>query len=199
VQMARLTFADKLGDSLYDDYLGSGRVIVALYQLMPNKGSQWFTELGDTAVTGRDAVAGAAVDAAAKDLVKLLGSDMTKWRWGDIHAISFDHPLAAVKPLDLIFRIGPVRRAGDGYSPNNGAYAVKKPFALTTQPSERQIVDLGDIDASLSIIPVGQSGQPYSRHWGDQTQLWASGQYKSMALTRERIGQLEGKLVLRPR
>jgi len=199
VQMSRLTFADKLGDTLYDDYLGSGRPTVALYQLIPDRTSQWFAELGDSAVSGRDAVSGAALDAAGKDLVKLLGSDMTKWRWGDLHTISFDHPLAAAKPLDLIFRIGPVRRAGDGYSPNNGAYSLKKPFVLTTQPSERQIVDLGDLDASRSIIPVGQSGQPYSRHWGDQTPLWASGQYKPMALSKDRIGQLEGKLILRPR
>lgn len=199
VQMAKLTFADKLGDEVYDEYLSSGRPTVALYQLMTTQTSAFFTELGDGAVSGRDAISGAALDAAAKDLVKLLGSDMTKWRWGDLHTISFDHPLAAAKPLDLIFRIGPVRRAGDGYSPNNGAYGLKKPFALISHPSERQIVDLGDLDNSLSITPLGQSGQPYSRHWGDQTKLWANGEYKPMALSKDRIGQLEGKLVFRPR
>ena len=199
VAMCRLTFADKLGAIAYGEYATSGPITFALYTLMPNTTSQWFTELGDSSVTGRDAVAGAALDAGAKDLVKRLGSDMSKWKWGDLHTISFEHALSAAKPLDLLLTIGPVKRAGDGYSPNNGAYPLDKPYTLRSHPSERQIVDLGNIDASLSIIPVGQSGQPYSRHWGDQTPLWASGQYKPMALTRERIGQLEGKLVLRPR
>ncbi len=198
-QMARLTFSDKLGEDLYAEYLDDGRAVAALYQLVANASGPWFTELGDASVTGRDAVAGAALDAAAKQLASRLGGDMTKWHWGDLHTITFDHPLAAVRPLDLIFRIGPVRRAGDGYSPNNGAYSQKKPFALTTQASERQIVDLGDVDASVSVTPVGQSGQPYSRHWGDQVKLWADGGTKPMALSRDRIGQLEGRLVFRSR
>jgi penicillin amidase len=113
--------------------------------------------------------------------------------------VSFEHPLSAAKPLDLILTIGPVRRPGDGYSPNNGAYALLKPFTLRSHSSERQIVDLADVDASLSIIPTGQSGQPYSPHWGDQTQMWANGAYKPMALSRARIGPLEGQLVLRAR
>ncbi len=198
-QMSRLVFADKLGDTLYDEYLGAGRIVFALYRLVANTESPFFTELGDASVSGRDAMAGAALDAAAKELVRRLGSDMTKWRWGDLHTVSFEHPLSAAKPLDLILTIGPVHRAGDGYSPNNGAYSLKKPYAVTTQASERQIVDLADVDASVSIMPVGQSGQPYSRHWGDQTKLWAEGQMKPMALSRDRIGQLEGRLVLRPR
>ena len=104
-----------------------------------------------------------------------------------------------MRPLDLFLTIGPVTRAGDGYSPNNGAYSLTKPFAVRSHASERQIVDLGDLDASVSVIPTGESGQPFSKHWGDQTALWASGRYKAMALTRERLGQLEGKQIYRPR
>ena len=198
-QMSRLVFADKLGPALYDDYASNGRMTFALYQLIASTTSQWFVELGDPGVTGRDAIAGAALDAAGKDLVAKLGADVGKWRWGDLHTVAFEHPLSAAKPLDLIFTIGPVRRAGDGYSPNNGAYSLLRPFSVRSHASERQIVDLADVDASVSIIPTGQSGQPFSRHWGDQMQLWANGQTKPMALARDRIGQLEGRLVLRPR
>ena len=35
------------------------------------------------------------------------------------------------------------------------------------------------------------AGRP-SPHWGDQTQLWARGDYKPMVLSRERIGPLGG-------
>lgn len=199
VQLARLAFADKLGASLYTQYLTDARPIDALYFLVTSPSSTWFTELGDPAVNGRDAMAGAAIDAAAKDLATRLGPDMTKWRWGDLHTVSFAHPLAAVRPLDLIFTIGPVRRAGDGFSPNNGAFDLTKPFAIDTHASERQIVDLGDVDASVSVIPTGESGQPFSPHWSDQTELWSNGEMKPMPLSRERLGRLEGRLVFRPR
>ena len=199
VRFARLAFADKLGDALFDDYATHGRMVTALHELVSRSASPWFIVLGDPQITGRDALAGAALDAAAADLVAKLGPEMVKWKWGDLHTISFEHPLSAAKPLDRLLTIGPVRRAGDGYSPNNGAYSLTRPFALRSHASERQIVDLADIDASVSIIPVGQSGQPFSRHWGDQVRLWADGETKPMALSRERIGELEGRLIFRPR
>jgi penicillin amidase len=199
LQMTRLVFADKLGPALFEQYETDGRPIFALYQLMTSSTGPWLVELGDPSVTGRDALSGAALDAAAKDLVTRLGADVAKWHWGDLHKIAFEHPLSAAKPLDVLFTIGPVRRAGDGYSPNNGAYSLTTPFAFSSHPSERQIVDLGDIDAAVSIIPTGQSGQPFSRHWGDQTALWANGQTKAMALSKDRIGDLEGRLTLRAR
>jgi penicillin amidase len=197
--MCRATFADKLGAALYDDYATDGAMTYALYQLLASTASPWFVSLGDPSLSGRDALAGLALDEAAKDLTKRLGADIGRWRWGDLHTIAFAHPLSVVKPLDLVFTIGPVRRAGDGYSPNNGAYALTKPYAIDTHASERQIVDLGDLDASVSILPTGQSGQPFSKHWGDQTPLWSAGQTKPMPLSRERLGQLEGRQIYRPR
>ena len=199
VQMCRAVFADKLGETLYKDYADNGRMTFALYQLLASTSSPWFIALADTSVVGRDALSGAALDAAAKDLAARLGNDLAKWRWGDLHTVAFEHPLSAVKPLDRVLTIGPVKRAGDGYSPNNGAYSLTEPFTVRSHASERQIVDLGDLDGSVSILPTGQSGQPFSKHWGDQTQLWSSGGTKPMPLSRDRLGQLEGRSVYRPR
>jgi penicillin amidase len=199
LQMSKQVYSDKLGGTLFDDYATNGRMTFSLYQLVASTTSPWMVSLGDPSLAGRDALSGAALDAAGKELTTKLGGDIAKWRWGDLHTIAWEHPLSAAKPLDLILTIGPVRRAGDGYSANNGAFSLTKPYAVRTQPSERQIVDLGDIDASVSIIPTGQSGQPYSPHWGDQTQLWANGGTKRMALGKDHIGELEGRLILRPR
>ena len=199
VNMCGRTFRDKLGPALYEQYLNDGRPTFALYQLIGSPSSTWFADLATGAPGDRDRVAALALEDAVRDLAKRLGPDSASWRWGDLHMVSFEHPLSAAKPLDRIFTIGPVRRGGDGYSPNNAAYSLVRPFALRSHASERQIVDLADVDASLSIIPTGQSGQPFSPHWGDQTQLWANGEYKPMVLTRERIGPLAGKLIFRAR
>ena len=199
VRMCERTFRDKLGPALYEQYLTDGRPTFALYDLIGSPSSTWFADLASGNAGDRDTVASQALEDAVRDLSARLGAAPASWRWGDLHKISFEHPLSAAKPLDLILTIGPLRRAGDGYSPNNGAYSLLRPFAVRSHSSERQIVDLADVDASLSIIPTGQSGQPFSPHWGDQTQLWANGEYKPMALSRARIGPVEGKLVLRAR
>lgn len=199
VHMCERTFRDKLGPTLYEQYLTDGRPTFALYDLIGTPSSTWFADLASGEPGDRDAIAAHALEDAMRDLTTRIGPVPSSWRWGDVHTVSFEHPLSAVKPLDLILTIGPVRRAGDGYSPNSGAYSLMRPFAVRSHASERQIVDLADVDASLSIIPTGQSGQPYSPHWGDQTQMWANGEYKPMALSRERIGKIEGKLVLRAR
>ena len=74
--------------------------------------------------------------------------------------------------MRALFDIGPYERAGDGYSLYNGDFSLSKPYALRSHASERMLVDLGDLDASRSVLPTGQSGQPLAKHWGDQTALW---------------------------
>lgn len=199
VHMCERTFRDKLGPALYEEYVTNGRPTFALHELIGSPSSTWFADLTRGELGDRDAIASYALEDAMRDLQKRLGPTATSWRWGDLHTVSFEHPLSAAKPLDRLFTIGPLGRPGDGYSPNNGAYSLLRPFALRSHASERQIVDLADVDASLSIIPTGQSGQPLSGHWRDQVELWARGDYKPMALSRERIGELEGKLIFRAR
>jgi len=40
-------------------------------------------------------------------------------------------------------------------------------------------VDLSDLSATKSVLPTGQSGNPLSTHYGDQTELWLNGQYRT--------------------
>ena len=198
VRMCDRVFQDKLGAALYREYAARARITFALYQLMGRPNDAWFSEIGDPAVRGRDAIAGRALDDAARDLASRFGSDPTSWRWGDLHTITFAHPLA-IGPLALLLNIGPLKRPGDGYSVNNEAYLITAPFAVSSHPSERMIADLADLDASLSVTPEGESGQPGSKYWGDQTRLWAAGDYKPMSFSKDRLGHLDGTLVFRPR
>jgi len=200
VHMVDRTFHDKLGDAVYRDYLSNGRATFALYLMLARPNDRWFVALGDPAVRGRDAVSALALDDAFADLRDRLGADPTKWRWGSLHTVTFAHPLSPglPNPLRALFDIGPYERAGDGYSVNNGAYSLVTPYELSSHASERMLVDLGDLDNSRSVLPTGQSGQPLSRHWGDQTALWLRGELHPMWFTRARIVEPD-VLVLRPR
>ena len=198
VHMVQRTFADKLGEPLFTEYLDDGRAVAALYRLVGRADDPWFSEIGDPAVRGRDALAGVALGDALLELGRRLGPDLATWRWGDAHTITFAHPLA-VGPLALLLNVGPLRRPGDENSVNKETYSLAKPYAVITHPSERMIADLADLDRSVSIIPVGESGQAGSAFSRDQTPLWAAGDYKPMRFSRDRLGKLEGTLVFRAR
>jgi penicillin amidase len=100
------------------------------------------------------------------------------WQWGNLHQLTFEHPLGKIKPLDKLFNIGQFPVGGSYTSVNNAGYFLdKNDFHVNVGPSLRQIVDLSDIDKSLSVITTGQSGHPLSKHYKDQTPLWLSGDY----------------------
>jgi penicillin amidase len=66
-------------------------------------------------------------------------------------------------------------------------------------PSERMIVDLSDLNSSLSIHPTGQSGHAYHPHYTDMIDLWRNIQYHAMLWDRAEIESgAEGHLQLMP-
>jgi penicillin amidase len=44
----------------------------------------------------------------------------------------------------------------------------------------RMVVDLSDLNASRWIDLTGVSGHPYHNHYGDQTELWRTGETLQM-------------------
>ena len=114
----------------------------------------------------------------------LLGADSSHWRWGDLHRIAFEHPLANTPARREAFNLGPVERGGDSMTPN----ATGGPgFAQSSGASYRHILDLADWDRSVFTSTPGQSGQPGSPHYGDLLPLWAGHEYAPLVYSREAV------------
>ncbi len=99
---------------------------------------------------------------------RMQGTDPKRWRWGKYRYLEIDHPVGSRLPLlKNFFDIGPVPMSG-------GSTTVKQTTAKLG-PSERMDASLGDWDASLMEIPIGQSGNVASWHYKDQWDAYYNG------------------------
>jgi len=115
------------------------------------------------------------------------GTPVSKWKWGRILQWKFAHPVGKELPfVDRFFDIGPVEMSGAG--------TTVKQTTGTLGPSERMVVDLGDLDKSVQNLPVGESGFVASGHYKDQWPAYYNGKSFPMQFNR-----VDAKEVLRVR
>lgn len=178
-----------LGKKLYeiyrDNYSTSGLYSVLLGQVA-SPGAPFFAAgTPREAAAARDRLIAQAMAAAVAQLRARFGADTARWTWGALHHAHFDHPLASVQPLDRIFGLPGVPRAGDSVTVNIGGdghfSADPSNFDQRSVPSMREIIDLSDFEHSLWVTTTGESGQPFSSHYSDLMALWNGGKYQQMA------------------
>jgi penicillin amidase len=116
-----------------------------------------------------------------------------------LHGVTFEHPLGQKPPLNWIFNRGPVPFGGSTFTVANAVVSLTHPFGVSAGTSFRLVVDMSDLNASISSIPTGASGHPLSSHYFDQNRSWLDGSSHPLLFERNRIeGALEGKLTLVP-
>ncbi len=134
-----------------------------------------------------------------KLLRQLLGDDMSQWQWGKLHTITFSHPLAKSKELSQTFNRGPFPIGGSEATVCAASYIPYLGYTVTDGVSYRQIVDLGNFNRSISVIPTGQSGDPRSKHYADMIDLWRKVEYHPTLWERTDIERhAESRVLLDP-
>ncbi len=99
--------------------------------------------------------------AALQDGRRLQGSEIAKWQWGRALTWMFEHPVGKQLPfVSRYFDIGPVAMSGSG--------TTVKQTTSVLGPSERMVVDLGNLDDSVINLRVGESGNVASSHYKDE-------------------------------
>lgn len=107
----------------------------------------------------------ACYDDAIKTLTKNLGTDESKWTWGDMAKARFPHPLARAPLIGLQFTIPPFPQNGTG-----GLLGAT--VNVGSSVSMRLIADLSAWDQTQHGITLGESGVPSNPHWKDQLEDW---------------------------
>lgn len=172
------TFADDFPDDLPID--GDGRWFEVVRLLLEQPEDPFWDDITtDDVVETRDDILDRVARIARDDLTRRQGKDPSTWAWGRLHALTLTDQTFGTSGIGLVERMvnrGPVEVGGGtdvvqatGWDPSADDYST------IWVPSMRMIVDLGDLDASRWIDLTGVSGHPYHDHYGDQTDLWATG------------------------
>ncbi|MDE3056845.1 MAG: penicillin acylase family protein, partial [Bacteroidota bacterium] len=176
-------FENKMGKELYKNYIFLANIPLRVVPaLLTTPSSSWFDDPSTPGIETRDETIRKSLNEAASDLQQKLGDEMKTWQWGQLHTLTFEHPFGSHPPLGAIFNIGPFEVGGSGTTLNNGEYHLADPYRMHLGPSMRQIVDFSDLNGALSVIPTGESGQPLSGHYSDQTPLWLNGEYHALPI-----------------
>jgi penicillin amidase len=185
------TFKKRLGDELYAEYIQGKRlyaVFNALRSLVNRGDSAWFDDPETKEKETLDDVIVWSFKAAMVCGEDLAGSDPGEWLWGDVHTVTFHHPFGRFSGLAGYFLdIGPFSMGGSWSTVNPAAYFIDNPHGVFAGASMRYIIDLGDMQNSLRVIPAGISGNFMSTHYDDQSTLWRTGAYRPFVLDRKSV------------
>jgi penicillin amidase len=96
------------------------------------------------------------------------------WAWGKLRPLTLEHPFGAVKALAPVFNRGPFPWGGDGNTVSQ-ASGGGRPGVPQVIASLRVAIEAGDWDNARFVLPGGQSGNPFSRHYDDMLPLWLRG------------------------
>lgn len=189
LHLVRNIFEPHFGKTVYNSFIQLENFPVRVTTSILKNPSIWL-QTAEEDYTYRDSLIIQSMKSAVNDLYTTFGPNTTEWRWENRHTLTLGPPLfsqAANEPdsprslkliVSNVLSKGPYPVGGHSMTVNNTQYDWQNPYGQVLGASIRRIVNLGDLSRSESVIPTGQSGNPLSDHFGDQTELWLSGKYR---------------------
>lgn len=163
---------------------GGDRWFAVVQRLMTRPDAGWWDMAGTDAVERRDAALAVAADRAAAELGGDPGEDPGAWRWGELHTATFENQTIGRSGIGVIesrFNRGPHPASGSSSIVNATAWDAARGYEVTSLPSLRMIVDLGDLGRSRGIHAPGQSGHAYHPDYTSMIQPWLDGEQHPLA------------------
>lgn len=113
---------------------------------------------------------------AIQTLIQDHGRDPDQWAWGKIHHATFIGDALGKMPFISWIWNRHFPSAGGQYTVNVGRYDPEN-FNHIQGATFREIISVGQWDNSLYMIPMGQSGDPFSIHYDDFNKKWSRMEY----------------------
>ncbi|MGL2962199.1 penicillin acylase family protein [Flavobacterium sp. RSB2_4_14] len=196
------TFEDEFGKDNFTLLLNTHIIKQTIESQTKNVTSPWWDNVAtkNKKETQADILTQSFKEAVAS-LEKQLGNDINQWQWGKVHQVTYQHPIGKVKLFSQFFNIGSFPIAGTNEVINNQLFTYTDDALINTKggPSTRRIIDFSDIENSMSVLPTGQSGNPMSEHYSDQSDLFVKGKFRKMKMNKKEIEATSTKLVFTPK
>ncbi|WP_420322724.1 penicillin acylase family protein [Flagellimonas sp.] len=200
--MLKNTMEDELGPEQFQQLLGTHILKRQIAWGAKMKEGKWWDNINTPEVVEtRDQIVLKSFADAWVSLIKDFGDDPAQWTWDKVHTLEHQHPIGQVESLRKFFNVGPFPVEGTREVINNMAFPYDSTgfYKVNSGPSTRRIIDFSDIENSISILPTGQSGNPFSKHYEDQAELYVSGQFRKMMMNQKEIQEnAESILVFTP-
>jgi penicillin G amidase len=190
LNLTRNALLDDLGEDAFNALTSLNYVPVQIISRMLDENSVFFSPDGLPQEDHRDKLVQESMRQTISQLQEEFGEDPINWRWENANTLTLRPPLLGDAAMDEnspailrmivnnLFNRGPYPVHGNGMSVNKAESGWDRPFDVRVGASIRRIVDFSTPGRSLSVLPTGQSGNPISTHYGDQTDLWIDGRYR---------------------
>lgn len=156
---------------------GQGRLFTVVSDMLDDPSDPlWVNPQID--VDGMESMLALSAEEAYDELSALQGTTVSRWNWGDLHAITLTSDTlgsSGIAPVEALFNRGPFPVSGGASVVNATGWELGVSYATTTVPSMRMVIDLSDFDASTWNHLTGASGHAFHEHYTDQTADWAVG------------------------
>jgi penicillin G amidase len=197
------TFSDELGEAGFAQFMRTDIAKIMESKQIQNDNSVWWDDVSTKdLVETRQNILGTAFTETIADLKIQLGNDLNKWTWHKVHTLEHAHAITKKAPIFSSFlNVGPFGVPGAREVINNLMFSLndKGLYKVHAGPSTRRVIDFSDIENSESILPTGQSGNPFSVHYKDQAKMYIKGQFRPMLMNKKAILKSKDRLVLSPK
>jgi penicillin amidase len=195
------TFQDELGTDAFKQFLGTHIMKQIVARQIINKNSPWWDNVTTKNLKEtRGQILTSSFREAISALENQLGNTVLNWEWSKVHTVEYQHPLGKLAILKPFFNVGPFNVPGSVEVINNQFFDFSEDgfYKVKGGPSSRRIIDFSDIENSWGILPTGQSGNPFSQYYNDQSDLYNAGKFRKMKLNKEEIIRSSTELVFYP-
>ena len=194
------TFSDEMGKA-FNQFSNTPLIEKVLPVQMAREESVWWDDVSTKdKVENKQDIVMKSFKNAFLFLQNQLGENVENWTRGRVISVEYKHTLGAIPALRSLFNVGPFVTSGGDQVINNQIYDIDSTgyYKVKAGPSTRRVIDFSDVENSLAILPTGQSGRVFSKHYKDQAAKYLHGDYMPMQLNQAAILKSQQVLVLKP-
>ncbi|MFT6069217.1 MAG: penicillin amidase [Bacteriovoracaceae bacterium] len=190
---------DELGEARYANFSRTADSWNFFKAVLKNSDSPWWDNTKTSEVETMSKIVELSLKQSISFLEKTFGDDPEKWSWGNVHTLEYPHPFGKKKPLDKIFNRGPFKAGGGFFQIDNMSNSrADFSFSVSLGPSVRRLVDFKNPKEALSILPAGNSGNPISKFYDDQIEMFLEKDYREATMDWNKIIKDRAPLTLIP-